>query len=362
MSETYSQFYPATQQFNEPIYLSKADDGYGYDDSSLNSKQQSFDFLQYSQLSADVLAPHPEQFESEIDSLAAFGAELDNLPAVVETSDFFTYVRSDTPTRGVPSTFTVSSESASAYDSGYGDSFSSYNYPTHSPSSHYSAGSFVTSEEIDMDFKRLGLLPADNTSTYSPPSEHSSPSSLSMSSVSPVVLSRGSFSDYEPINQIRVGSSSASDYYPQSYPTVAVQQATVSPANVSAPLPVASQVPRAPRSESSLTSDPKKKYACPNCSRSFARQFNLKTHIQTHNPNRAKPFICSQKSCGRAFSRKHDLQRHIVSIHRAEPGNGSSSSASSVGVGGGSRSRCEKCGRSWSSKGKEAGCDCDDAK
>ncbi|KAI0702434.1 hypothetical protein BC835DRAFT_1211974, partial [Cytidiella melzeri] len=50
----------------------------------------------------------------------------------------------------------------------------------------------------------------------------------------------------------------------------------------------------------------------------FARAFNLKTHIQTHDPNRSKPYACQHKSCGRAFSRKHDLTRHLISIHRSD--------------------------------------------
>lgn len=51
----------------------------------------------------------------------------------------------------------------------------------------------------------------------------------------------------------------------------------------------------------------------------FACAYNLKMHIQTHDPNRRlKPYSCHHKSCGRSFSRKHDLTRHMVSIHRAE--------------------------------------------
>ena len=56
----------------------------------------------------------------------------------------------------------------------------------------------------------------------------------------------------------------------------------------------------------------------------IARAYNLKTHIQTHDPNRLKPYACHHKSCGRSFSRKHDLQRHRAAIHHDQ------SSASSV--------------------------------
>ena len=89
----------------------------------------------------------------------------------------------------------------------------------------------------------------------------------------------------------------------------------------------------------------------------FARAYNLKTHIQTHDPNRSKPYACHHKSCGRSFSRKHDLTRHLVSIHRAEsvstPSNGA------IGVEKGARAWCDNCGKSWVGKGKEKECDCD---
>ncbi|KAG8801943.1 hypothetical protein FRC16_010773 [Serendipita sp. 398] len=66
--------------------------------------------------------------------------------------------------------------------------------------------------------------------------------------------------------------------------------------------------------------DPRKKYQCPSCPRAFARAFNLKTHMATHDPNRLKPHICHHPNCGRSFSRKHDLGRHLVSIHKDESG------------------------------------------
>ncbi|VDB93509.1 unnamed protein product [Peniophora sp. CBMAI 1063] len=70
--------------------------------------------------------------------------------------------------------------------------------------------------------------------------------------------------------------------------------------------------------------DSRRKHQCPNCPRAFARAFNLKTHMETHNPNRAKPYVCPHRSCARSFSRKHDLQRHRAAIHHDQ------SSASSV--------------------------------
>ena len=84
----------------------------------------------------------------------------------------------------------------------------------------------------------------------------------------------------------------------------------------------------------------------------FARAYNLKTHIQTHDPNRLKPYACHHKSCGRSFSRKHDLTRHLISIHRSD--------AESVGVANGVRARCEDCGAS-AANGKVK-CECKDNK
>lgn len=70
----------------------------------------------------------------------------------------------------------------------------------------------------------------------------------------------------------------------------------------------------------------------------FARAFNLKTHVSTHDPNRLKPHMCHHPGCGRSFSRKHDLGRHLISIHKDESGikltNSGSSAASTYGVSG----------------------------
>ena len=65
-------------------------------------------------------------------------------------------------------------------------------------------------------------------------------------------------------------------------------------------------------------SGPIRKFQCPKCSRAFARQFNLKQHMETHNPLRVKPFLCTYPTCGKRFSRKHDLLRHMNSIHHQQ--------------------------------------------
>ncbi|PCH33366.1 hypothetical protein WOLCODRAFT_135083 [Wolfiporia cocos MD-104 SS10] len=388
----------------------KADDlAYGLDE--LEYSKQPYDYYSLSHGVNGVLAPHPDQFDTELDSeLAAFGAELSLLPVETGNGDFFNFLRSDTPTCGPPSTITVSSESVSGYDSGYADSVSGrsesfYNFSAQSPTQNYAASNYSFTHELDMDFKRMGLPASGDEQSHgtsagsyagmpsspSVPSIRSSPGSAGSNIAVPSIAQftshshshghasyspRGSFSDYEPAQpqQVRIGSSAASDYYPQaqvaqvhkhfSYQSSA-GVSTVSPNNVTPQLPAVPPIPivgsaSIPKRED--MQDPKKKYQCPSCPRAFARAYNLKTHIQTHDPNRSKPYACHHKSCGRSFSRKHDLTRHLVSIHRAETMSSVSASNRAIGVDKASRSWCDNCGKGWIGKGKDKGCDCDHVK
>jgi len=140
----------------------------------------------------------------------------------------------------------------------------------------------------------------------------------------------------------------------------------VSPSHMTNPLPIVPSVPHA-RSHRGVDDDAKdearKKYKCTSCPRAFARAYNLKTHMATHDPNRLKPHVCPHASCGRSFSRKHDLGRHLVSIHRDDSvcsSHHSGTTKKSIGVEKGPRSWCEICGKGWI--GRDRDCDCDDVK
>ncbi|KAJ1559204.1 hypothetical protein HK405_011602 [Cladochytrium tenue] len=62
--------------------------------------------------------------------------------------------------------------------------------------------------------------------------------------------------------------------------------------------------------------DQKKPYMCPdpNCGKAFARQFNYKTHLQTHRP-RAERELHDCTKCTRTFTRGSGLIRHDKSMH-----------------------------------------------
>lgn len=58
-------------------------------------------------------------------------------------------------------------------------------------------------------------------------------------------------------------------------------------------------------------------FVCTMCNpqKGFARHYNYKQHMETHQADRAKPHVCPYEDCRRAFVRKTDLTRHHISVH-----------------------------------------------
>ncbi|KAL0578017.1 hypothetical protein V5O48_003967 [Marasmius crinis-equi] len=323
----------------------------------------------FDNLPADVLAPHPDLFESELDSSLAgidpFQFEL----LEVNHTDAFSRLRSDTPTCGPPSTITVSSESASAYDSFSSYSESIYSYPK---SPFDTQTNYSLPLDLEMDFQRqLDVASSDygvqpqimldgvDPSTFGsmPPTPPRSPPSHGANN-GKVYTPRTSYSDYGPSPRSTI----SNDYYSQVTYGPTLTPGTVSPGHVSAQLPSSIAVPHSNSTEE-VKGDSRKKYKCNVCPRAFARAYNLKTHMATHDPNREKPFVCPHRSCGRSFSRKHDLGRHLISIHRDESvcsSHHSASSKKSIGVDKGARTWCDGCGKSWIGRVRQ--CNCNDVK
>ncbi|TEB39331.1 hypothetical protein FA13DRAFT_1620302 [Coprinellus micaceus] len=300
----------------------------------------------------DLVAPPPDLFEFDVDS---------GLEGFEEQLQLF-----DTTTFNIPrgpagplSTLTTSGVSDSASDDIFSDISSFYNQNPSQPSFTTQSPNFDF-KQIEMEFQRvrvtgsdygapqsLGLDDHSDSSVFGqmPTPPRSPPAPLGAASAK--FHSRGSFSDYGPPRR------SSSDIFSHlGYNGLGGN--TVSPLHLTTQLPPLS-TPNMAVEE--IKGDPRKKYKCPSCPRSFARAYNLKTHMGTHDPNRLKPHVCPHRSCGRSFSRKHDLGRHLVSIHRDE----TLSAKKTIGVGAGNRSWCDTCGKGAVGANK-GGCACHDVK
>ncbi|GLB36451.1 putative zinc finger, C2H2 type [Lyophyllum shimeji] len=311
-------------------------------------KQHSYGSLDFSSFHspADIAAPSIDCFEYELDQLDLLELE------VTQVNNAFSQV---IPTCGPPSSITLSSESSAH------DTLSFYSEPFQSPQTNYS---FSLDE---MDFQRIRVEDYNNSQSPLPVLESTSdPSSFGPLPPTPPrsppakafekpYVSRTSFSDYAPPKRNSV----SSDIYSQLGYNSGVAQSTISPSHIS---PVTSSTSRMAEDRQDK-GDSRKKYKCTVCPRAFARAYNLKTHMATHDPNRLKPHVCPHASCGRSFSRKHDLGRHLVSIHREDSDTSSHHSASSkvsIGVEKGPRGWCDSCGKGYI--GKAGACDCHDVK
>ena len=367
---------------NDTFY--SAVDTYGSD---YAKQQQGLDFVSFHSPS-DILAPHPDLFELELDSsLAAFN-EVQLQLLTVDSNDAYSFLRSDTPTCGPPSTITVSSESAYETHSTRSESF--YNFSD----SSYPATDCSFPLDLEMDFQRA-RIGGSGCSDYGGSAVQGNnnlpmtvdPSTFGSLPLSPrtaaapapdVAFKRTSFSDYGGATRIpAVPKSTTADFYGLGF----IGADAVSASNMAQLSAAASPLPqaRAVRGvEDQSKEDPRKKYQCSTCPRgqfpfiapsslfiivllAFARAYNLKTHMATHDPNRLKPHVCPHRSCGRSFSRKHDLGRHLVSIHRDETVSSTPSAGTkAIGVEHGPRGWCDNCGKGW--VGSATQCNCADVK
>ena len=301
--------------------------------------------------STDPVAPHPEIFDSEVDSsLAGFDGPLDFLPNAV----FNISLNESSFYNNAPSAFTTSSDSA--YDTVSIRSESYYNYPN----SPYPPSAFLYADmELGQVHPRGGSDYGSNATLSTmdsgadptsfgplPPTPPRSPINPSRSYGTPTCFSDEYFASLE-------------------FGATSMNHPTVSPINVS----TRSLGPATTGIEEKM--DSRRKHRCPKCARgeiyillctsivnlrrlllAFARAFNLKTHMATHDPNRLKPHICPHMNCARSFSRKHDLGRHLTSIHRGE----SISTKRAIGVAKADRTWCPSCGKGFVGRGPECSC------
>ncbi|KAK3109348.1 hypothetical protein LTR53_017494 [Teratosphaeriaceae sp. CCFEE 6253] len=55
--------------------------------------------------------------------------------------------------------------------------------------------------------------------------------------------------------------------------------------------------------------------SCERCGKLFQRSYNLRAHMETHDPRRAQPHSCQYPACNKRFVRRTDLLRHEQSVH-----------------------------------------------
>jgi hypothetical protein len=298
----------------------------------------------------DIVAPSVDSFEYDLDLISqnhdfnAFQLEL------TQVNSAYNYT---IPTQGPGSAITFSSESSSQ------DTLSCYSEPFSHTSPPTSTYSFPL--DVEMDFQRIRVddfpgsqVLADSTSfgtlPPTPPRSPPMPLPTTAKKFEKPYVSRVSFSDYSPPTK---RSSVSSDYYNHlSYNSGVVAQSTISPSHMSHAVP-------STRLDEDAKGDPRKKYKCTVCPRAFARAYNLKTHMATHDPHRLKPYTCPHRSCGRSFSRKHDLGRHLISIHRDDSDPRTAAARMSIGVEGGFRTWCDTCGKGYIGNTE---CNCNDVK
>ena len=245
------------------------------------TKHLSLDFFSFHSPS-DVVAPHPDLFESDIDSnLAAYPDQLQLL--TVDSNDAYNYWKAEHPQQGPPSTITVSSESFESLSS-HSDSF-------YEQLSYYSPSNIASNQllDLDMEFSRvrvgseystaqsnINLLNETNDPTSFgtlPPTPPRSPALPLDSDSTKPYIARTSYSDYCP--QTR-SSTSSSDYYSHlGYTPSLGHTSSVSPLHISAQLQTIASV--TPKLEE-FKGDPRKKYRCTACPRGVYHYHYVSIH------------------------------------------------------------------------------------
>lgn len=332
-------------------------------------QQASLDWLSYA-APDDIHAPHPDLFEYDLEaSLHGVDQSQLQLLNLDYNADSFQFLRDGHSACGPPSTITISSESA--YETLSNHSESLYSFP-HSPT--YSSIESVYSNDLHMGFAKFNVDAGDCAVAAPQPINAAGTlhliddtdtdcNSFGELPISPYdSVSSGSSYDYDnpsinPINVI----TPAEFYRPAQRVLPAPQRtpptsASISPISIPHPIPRLSIASMSDAGSNASTGsqangDGRRKYQCPSCPRAFARAYNLKTHMATHDPHRPKPFSCPHKACGRSFSRKHDLGRHLVSIHHDDPED------KKIGVEKGERTWCDSCGKGWTSSSSSCGCE-----
>jgi len=217
----------------------------------------------------EVVAPHPDLFESDIDSnLAAFTDHLQLY--TVDSTDAYNFFRTEKPDWQGPLSTITSSDSCDTTST-----HSEYLYNEPSTRANDPDNRLFDFSDLDMDFQRvsvgsdyaavqstLGMI--DESTDHSPFAPISPPTSPPTSMNVPKVFDksynphRSSYTDYSPSR--RKPFTTTSDYYPsmgyspQSHPTV-------SPSHISSQLPNITAPPVAE------VRDLRKKYKCTACPR-----------------------------------------------------------------------------------------------
>ncbi|KAF5376810.1 hypothetical protein D9757_008870 [Collybiopsis confluens] len=284
-----------------------------------------------------VLPLHPstEEFDSELDSIIE-GIDFDLL--TVPTSNPEVYQHRQPPA----SAFTFSS-SESSYDSARSES--SYASSPRDTTSNYSI-----IHDLDSEFQSFGVEPraqVNSLDCINPAVLDLMPSPSLTSVDSPKAIvdepsdhrrTTSSFSDYGPSTANSLTSTSFAQQDHHAF---------------------VRSIPLMPFSTEDVhEGDPRRKFKCtaPGCphgmyvtfhtsaakhqmmfiSAAFAKNYNLKTHMKTHDPDRIKPFVCP--SCGYSSDRKSDVGRHETRRHR---------DCTPIGMGKpGKRTWCDDCGKS----------------